>query len=263
MFFHRTACVRIVAKPPDAPRLKRLIQVGVHAWQELKINKVPQPSIRWIMNQEADQNPQHHHEAFQKMFDELKEVFDSNELESLRDVLKLGDPSIAVVPNMYAESNFVTNAEPSQFTRLNPAEEFSQTCANLTGQTVHAFRKGQTQRKFDNAEGWLQMSVAIFETILSYPNLTSLSDIKQRQQKKYMQSWINKQMHEIFWDESAKEKHREIRSSIWEQCKQKGLTLDEASIRQKFTEAVGDLEERLQRQMNKRQESLDTSILLQ
>lgn len=236
----------------------------MHAWQELKINKVPQPSIRWIMNQEADQNPQHHHEAFQKMFDELKEVFDRNELESLRDVLKLGDPSIAVVPNMYAESNFVTNAEPSQFTRLNPAEEFSRNCADLTAQTVRAFCNGQTQREFDNAEGWLQMSLAIFQTILSYPNLTSLSDIKQRQQKKYIQSWIDKQMLNIFWDESAKEKHKEIRSSIWEECKQQGA-LDEASVRTQraFEEEVGDLEERLRKQMKKRRlGSLEcTSIL--
>ena len=62
--------------------MKKLVQVCAHSLQELEMNKVPHPSITWIMNQESDPKPTHHEEAFAKMFDELKDAVADSEVES-------------------------------------------------------------------------------------------------------------------------------------------------------------------------------------
>ena len=178
---------------------------------------MPHPNIRWIMNQEAVQDPQHHHDAFKKMFEELKEVFSSEDLKSLRDVLKLDDPSIATVPTMHSESTFVTNAEPEKFTRLMKADSFNETCADLTKKMLRHLRKKKTEDLF-GLESWLDMSLAVFQTIATFPNLTSLSDIKQINQSKHMKTWIERKMYSTFTTPEKRQKHDKVKIAVWKEC---------------------------------------------
>lgn len=197
------------------------------AWKDLEINKVPQPYIQWIMNQEAVQDPHHHKEAFQKMRDELKEVFSEGELRSLQDVLKLDSPSIATVPAMHSEATFVTNTQPEKFTRLSKANSFSETCAELTRTMLEQV---SNERKED-LDVWLDMCLAIFQTITSFPNLTSLSDIKQINQKKQMTVWIQEKMQRTFWNPDSKKRHEELRSKEWEDWRKVGPSSQKQLLR--------------------------------
>ena len=214
-------------------RLKKLIQVCVHAWKELEIHKVPQPNIKWIMNQEAVQDRQHHKESFQKMFEELKEVFSSDDdVKSLRDFLKLDghsiNHSIATVPTMYSESTFVTNAEPEKFTRLMKADSFTEACADLTRKMLDHFH---TARKEEfSLDNWLDMSLAVFQAICWFPTLTSFSDIKQINQRKRMRSWIECMMDSTFETPEKKQKHAKVKGALWQECREAG----EASIKQEL-----------------------------
>lgn len=210
-------------------RLKKLIQVCLHAWKELKTNKVPQPNIRWIMNQEAVQDPHHHKEAFQKMFDELKEEFSEGELTtSLQDVLKLDSPSIATVPTMHSEATFVTNTQPEKFTRLSKANSFNETCTELTRTMLEQVSlEGK-----ENLDVWLDMCLTIFQTIASFPSLTSLSDIKQISQKKKMSAWIQSRMETTFWNPDSKQKHDELRKEVWDDWHRTGLVSSQDQLLQ-------------------------------
>ena len=169
------------------------------------------------MNQEAVQETHHHTEAFQKMFEELKEVF-RDDVKPLRDVLKLESPSdsMQIVPTMHSEVTFVTNAEPEKFTRLMKADSFSETCAELTKEMLCHFQK-ESKNQF-GLDSWLKMSLDVFRTIVRFPNLTSLSDIKQIRQTKEMKDWIERKMRSTFWSSEKAEKHEEVKRAVWNEC---------------------------------------------
>lgn len=248
--------IDITVKGNMTEPLKKLIQVCVHAWKDLGVNKVAQPNIRWIMNQEAVQDPQHHEDAFQKMFEELKEVFSSDDVKSLRDVLRLDNPSIAIVPTMHSESTFVTNAYPEKFTRLMKADSFNETCADLTRTMLRHFSTNNTEDLF-GLESWLEMSLSVFQTITTFPNLTSLSDIKQINQSRQMNNWIDSKMRSAFWNPEKRQKHDEVKIAVWKECLE---AAGAASIRdqlpvklkQAFDDEVGDLKQQLEAEMKKR-----------
>ncbi|CAK9021808.1 Interferon-induced very large GTPase 1 (Interferon-induced very large GTPase pseudogene 1) [Durusdinium trenchii] len=233
--------------------MKKLVQVCAHSLQELEMNKVPHPSITWIMNQESDPKPTHHEEAFAKMFDELKDAVADSEVESLREVLRLDEPSIAVVPTMSSSETFVRGSSWQDWTCLRPSDEFSRVCAKLASEKLGKW--GQTS--FAHATNWLGMAEPVLLTIMKFPSLTDLSDVKHLRDMNLIEQWIESNMTESFYTEDRKAEHQQARDSIWNECAKGPLSSFQnreelvRKLKSAFQKAAGGIEEKLANYMNK------------
>ena len=201
--------------------LKRLLEVCIRALRHLEMAKVPAPSVRWVMNQVADPDPELHREGFKRTRDELQEVFKDDDID-LHQIVSLDENNVVIIPSMYNEESHHTFVDSvPNWTRFKPSQSFFDACKLLRSENTV---KNSEERPFDGLESWVSLADTTFQTIKRYPDLTYFADIKQVRNNKYMREFMTELIKNSFELQERRQEHEKVVEKL---CKE-NLLEDEA-----------------------------------
>eukprot|EP01017_Pseudomicrothorax_dubius_P020316 TRINITY_DN221_c0_g3_i2.p1 TRINITY_DN221_c0_g3~~TRINITY_DN221_c0_g3_i2.p1 ORF type:complete len:1219 (-),score=212.32 TRINITY_DN221_c0_g3_i2:55-3711(-) len=175
--------VLINVKGEITRNMPEVMGVCLTVLNQLRLNKVPSPSIFFILNQNSDPNVRNHLTAFNKILESF-----SIEGTSLEELLRVDEANLIVIPNAYNDKTIYSNGSTSSiWVTLNPSDSFGYECSKLFSKIIEeGFRRREIPEHiavFSDMASWIKLAVEIWITIDQFRDLVHLNEVREYKQK--------------------------------------------------------------------------------
>ena len=159
-------------------KMQNLLQICAYSLNKLKVSKVPTPQIFFVLNQQADPDPDKHLNSITILLEKLNEESYLMETEGLKilDLIQVSKENLFVLPSAFNSESVntqMTKLFDSNLCKLFPTIDFANRCANLRMSIILQLKDYTFDRKtpFNTMSEWMEMSGVIWDTIIKYQDI--------------------------------------------------------------------------------------------
>ncbi|CAF4089736.1 unnamed protein product, partial [Rotaria sordida] len=155
--------------------LKDMLTLCTDSLKELGVNKVPKPTVHFVLNQKADPNIKNHLEAINKIIFDLRD-------QDLAETIDIGTDTFHTLPSAFKRERLSNDTTGPCLLRTEPdfIELTQKLVSKITQSAKQCYDRGENTNF--TPRQWLTTSITIFETLQSFPDLTYFKDIKEKRQ---------------------------------------------------------------------------------
>ena len=168
---------------------QKMLALCTDSLRHMGVTRIPQPTIRFILNQKADLNNENNVAAIERIVGELNATGPTVNLET---------ESFHTLPSAFKKGANLA-ADTDQATPVNTEVDFLERVQLLCGALIQAANSVfSSSTEFSDPLQWLKSSFTIFETLRKFSDLTYYHDIHERQQDNEIREHIQKKLKEVF-----------------------------------------------------------------
>ena len=181
--------------------MQNMLQICAYSLLKLKVSKVVCPKIFFVLNQQADPDPNKHLEAMNNLLDKLNEESDLMELEGIKisDLIQVSRENLFILPCAF---NIVPLNKPaaklfdSDVVKLTPTTGFANSCALLRQSIVDQLIEMPVNERasFLSMSDWLEMSGVIWETIIRYQDIVKYRNVDELKSYNFLRTVVGNLM---------------------------------------------------------------------
>ena len=174
--------VIINVKGDIGTEMHNLLQVCAYSMNRLKVTKVPAPKIFFVLNQQADPDPDKHLDSFNILIKKLNE--DSELMETgvkVSDLIKISKDNLFILPSAFNSEQINRNLFESKINKLSPTITFADKCADLRLAIIGQLKNTKVEEKspFETMNEWMDMSGTIWDTIVRYQDIVKYRNVEE------------------------------------------------------------------------------------
>ena len=164
--------------------MQNLLQICAYSLNKLRVKKVTAPQIFFVLNQQADPDPDKHLDCINILMDKLnKELIDSEGIK-VSDLIKVSRENLFVLPSAFnSEQINKPNLHlfNSKVIKLSPTIAFADKCADLRMAIIERLENILIDEKtsFDTMSEWMEMSGTIWDTIIRYQDIVKYRNVEE------------------------------------------------------------------------------------
>ena len=209
--------------------MRNILQICAYSLNKLKVSKVAAPKIFFVLNQQADPDPNKHLSSINTLLEKLNEESYLMETEGLKisDLIQVSKENLFVLPSAFNSQSLntqITKLFDSDLCKLTPTISFANKSTNLRmsiisqlkNDTIHikdfSNMKDDYRIPFNTMSEWLEMSGVIWDTIVKYQDIVKYSNTDELKCSKTLSKILNEIMKHIIY--SNKEKYRDITETL-------------------------------------------------
>eukprot|EP01017_Pseudomicrothorax_dubius_P041951 TRINITY_DN6780_c0_g3_i4.p1 TRINITY_DN6780_c0_g3~~TRINITY_DN6780_c0_g3_i4.p1 ORF type:complete len:1099 (-),score=113.84 TRINITY_DN6780_c0_g3_i4:2343-5639(-) len=174
--------------------LKAMIEVCAHSLKEMNVTKVTTPFIFFVLNQKADPNLKNFQQDMQKILVDFSE-------NKLGKVMKVNDTNFVGLPSAFTSNSIVLefNSKEIMWKYLTTAPEFIEHVSNLGSKIGIKVEESLKASTFNlDLPQFIDISYAVFETIVKCPIFTSYNTIEESRIQKRIDALLTEELSKIF-----------------------------------------------------------------
>ena len=188
--------VIINVKGDIGEEMRNLLQICAYSLNKLKVSKVATPKIFFVLNQQADPDPDKHLNSINTLLEKLNKESYLLDTEGLKisDLIQVSKENLFVLPSAFNSESLnsqVANLFDSHVCKLSPTVDFVNKCADirvsiilqLKNDSYDATDSNNTNHNytvpFDTMSEWLEMSGVIWDTIVKYQDIVKYSNTEE------------------------------------------------------------------------------------
>ena len=181
--------------------MQNMLQICAYSLLKLKVSKVVCPKIFFVLNQQADPDPDKHLDAINNLLDKLNEESDLMELEGskISDLIQFSRKNLFILPCAF---NIVQMNKPaaklfdSDVVKLTPTTGFAESCAVLRQAIVDQLIEMPIHERasFSSMRDWLEMSGVIWETIIRYQDIVKYRNVDEMKSYNFLRTVVGNLM---------------------------------------------------------------------
>ena len=208
--------------------MRNLLQICAYSLNKLKVSKVSAPKIFFVLNQQADPDPDKHLNAINTLLDKLNEESYLMETEGLKisELIQVSRENLFVLPSAFNSEPLntqITKLFDSDLNKLSPTVSFANECANLRIAIIHQLKSdscdSDSQSNFNDLKQdykipfktmseWMEMSGVIWDTIVKYQDIVKYRNTEELRCSISLNKILSNLMKQIIY--FNKEKYRSI-----------------------------------------------------
>ena len=164
--------------------MQNLLQICAYSLNKLRVKKVTAPQIFFVLNQQADPDPDKHLDSINILMDKLnKELVDSEGIK-VSELIKISRENLFVLPSAFnSEQINKPNLKlfDSKVIKLSPTIAFADKCADLRTAIIDRLNKIYMDEKtsFDTMSEWMEMSGNIWDIIIRYQDIVKYRNVEE------------------------------------------------------------------------------------
>ena len=163
--------------------IHNLLQVCAYAMSRLKVTKVPAPKIFFVLNQQADPDPDKHLDAINILLNKLTEElkFLDTEGTKMSDLIQISKDNLFILPSAFNSEQINRHLFDSKVNKLSPTITFADKCADLRLAVIRELRTVREGEKspFETMSDWIEISGTIWDTIVRYQDIVKYRNVEE------------------------------------------------------------------------------------
>ena len=196
--------------------MQNLLQICGYSLYKLRVSKVITPKLFFVLNQQADQDPQKHVTSMNNLLRKL-EASDLNELEGTKisELIQVSRDNLFVLTTAFSPKPINQPASKlfnSNVVKLAPTIVFANDCAKLRQAILNQLSNLTLDERapFKTMNEWLEMSGVIWETIIKYQDIVKYRSVDEVRSNDLLEKIIHGLMGEHFREESRKQEFNNL-----------------------------------------------------
>ena len=164
--------------------LQNLLQICAYSLHKLKVSKVVAPKIFFVLNQQADPDPEKFLPAINKLLEKLNKESDLMEIEGSRisDLIQVSKDNLYVLPSAFNSQQMnkpAANLFKSEVTKQSPTVTFAVQCAKLRLAIINELIEMPLDERtpFKTMGEWMEMSGVIWDIIVKYQDIVKFRNV--------------------------------------------------------------------------------------
>ena len=179
--------VIINVKGEIGEEMRNLLQICAYSLNKLKVSKVKAPKIFFVLNQQADPNPNRNRRlsSINTLLKKLNEesVMGTEGLK-ISDLIEVLEKNLFVLPSAFNSESLntqITKLFDSKLCKSNPTIDFANRCADLRLSIIHQLKADTSANEtpFKTMSEWLEMSGVIWDTIIKYQDIVKYRNVEE------------------------------------------------------------------------------------
>ena len=216
--------------------MKDLLSSCAASLHELRVEKVPSPSIQIVLNQNSDKNKENHMSDINQILTEIQEFQSCTNEE--KPIIDISAENVYVLPQAFENKSFEIESKKKEVPISHSLKGFADEIQKFQiGIIKNAIKYNTDNPKtgFNIIESWLKNAKTIWRTINTFDSLISYSSIKEYQD-------YNKLMNFIL--DLCSRKGGEFRKR-WEEKKEdlEGINTTRITIEEECVKVINNLHE--------------------
>ena len=166
--------------------MQNLLQVCAYSLNKLKVTKVPAPKIFFVLNQQADPDPDKHLESMNILMNKLNERSELVDTEGTKipDLIQVSKKNLFILPSAFNSEQINKPGAQlfnSKVTKLTPTITFADKCADLRMAIINELDQMPIGERspFETMNEWMEMAGTIWDTIIRYQDIVKYRNIEE------------------------------------------------------------------------------------
>ena len=165
--------------------MRNLLQICAYSLNKLKVSKVKAPKIFFVLNQQADPDPDKHLSSIDTLLEKLNEESYLMETEGLKisDLIQVSKENLFVLPSAFNSQslNAITKLFDSDLCKLYPTLSFANKCADLRMSIIDQLKAdfSNNETPFNTMSEWMEISGVIWDTIIKYQDIVKYRNVEE------------------------------------------------------------------------------------
>ena len=166
--------------------MRNLLQICAYSLNKLKVSKVAAPKIFFVLNQQADPDPDKHFNTINTLLEKLNNESYLMDAEGLKisDLIQVSRENLFVLQSAFNSQSLntqITKVFDSELCKLYPTDVFAKKCADLRMSIIHQLRNDASDNEspFNTMSEWLEMSGIIWDTIVKYQDIVKYRNVEE------------------------------------------------------------------------------------
>ena len=164
--------------------MQNLLEICAFSLQKIKVSKVVAPKIFFVLNQQADPDPEKFLPAINKLLEKLNKESDLMEIEGTKisDLIQVSKDNLYVLPSAFNSQQMNKPAAEifqSDVTKQSPTVAFAEKCAKLRLAIIDELIKMPLDDRapFKTMSEWMEMSGVIWDIIVKYQDIVKFRNV--------------------------------------------------------------------------------------
>ena len=163
---------------------KATLEICVDSLSKIKLARVHQPTVFFVMNQKADPSMRTDKEAVNKIIANFK-------TNGLINQLRLDEKNFETLPSAFNTHTIEIKVPDNELRYCTTSPDFTKRVTLLVKTIIGQTRQTAKDEAFSSIVKWIEFSFLIFDVISNFPDLTYFNTIAARKQQKELQEFIN------------------------------------------------------------------------
>ena len=165
--------------------MRNLLQICAYSLNKLKVSKVAAPKIFFVLNQQADPDPEKHLNSINTLLEKLNKESYLMETEGAKisDLIQVSVENLFVLPSAFNSEPMNTQLNKlfdSDIFKLSPTVSFANKCADLRMSIINQLDVTQDAKTpFNSMSEWMEMSGVIWDTIIKYQDIVKYRNTEE------------------------------------------------------------------------------------
>ena len=178
--------VIINVKGDIGSEMQNLLQICAYSLQRLKVNKVKAPRIFFVLNQQADPDPNKHLDSINLLMEKLSTESCLMETEGVKisDLIQVSRENLFILPSAF-NSQQVNKPGAKLFDsnviKLSPTITFADKCSKLRIGIINQLDHMPLgdRAPFESMSEWMEMAGIIWDTIIRYQDIVKYRNLEE------------------------------------------------------------------------------------
>ena len=178
--------VIINVKGDIGSEMQNLLQICAYSLNRLKVRKVAAPKIFFVLNQQADPDPDKHLDSINILMDKLTKESDLMDTEGIKisDLIQVSRDNLFILPSAFNSEQMNKPGSrlfDSKVIKLSPTITFADKCADLRLAIINQLDCMPTDDRapFNTMSEWMDMSGTIWDTIIKYQDIVKYRNVEE------------------------------------------------------------------------------------
>ena len=163
--------------------MQNLLQVCAYSLNKLKVRKLPAPKIFFVLNQQADPDPNKHTDSINILLKKLNEESELMDTEGVKisDLIRVCKENLFILPSAFNSEQMNKNLFDSKVIKLTPTIAFADKCADLRMAIINQLDAMPVEERapFETMSEWMKMSGTIWDTVIRYQDIVKYGNVEE------------------------------------------------------------------------------------
>ena len=163
-----------------------ILQICAYSLNRLKVSKAKAPKIFFVLNQQADPDPNKHLDAINILMEKLYSESGLMETEGVKisDLIQVSRENLLILPSAFNSENLNKPSAKlfdSDVIKLSPTIGFFDKCTNLRLAIIDQLDHMPIDDRapFENMSEWMEMAGIIWDTIIKYQDIVKYRNLEE------------------------------------------------------------------------------------
>ena len=166
--------------------VQNLLQICAHSLDRLKVSKVKAPEIFFVLNQQADPDPNKHLDTIKHLMEKLDSESELLETEGVKisDLIQVSSENLFILPSAFNSQQMNDTSSKifdSDVIKLSPTIPFAKKCTDLRLAIINKLdhMPMNDRAPFQSMSEWMEMAGVIWDTIIKYQDIVKYKNVEE------------------------------------------------------------------------------------